>query len=1188
MESAQRIEMLRRLTGVEPDRDAMLREADTLGARMDGEEMERRAMAAMEGALFKGDVAQAAVFERTFGTRFRIHGERLQAFYLKLFSQTNNVDTKGRREVYRFVVGRGNERPHASLIRFRYAELLGSGLAEAVLAFKGLVGVPPEEEQVQLAYERLFDKFVLGGDDDSDLRTIHELWEVLNVPPRFSEDRAEKMFEACVRGTNPEKTSVIAWETGFPFSEELAQRLILDDPSFQGSLGVPVSDTLLDRHFSSIGHNELVAETSRILRAFSREDYFERIAGQLDHPDIPTPEKRRAIAALGAIGEKYALQLRYAGEDDGEYGEESEQNHKERYEAARDRLFALAERDDVGEVADTLVDALVRVADSYFDAGTEIAERMAKFVVPPDGSGNVRYVPFQVLLRFSHPVGTSRLLSLLRLKRIDAEPKRLVMQSLLDREGVLPKNVAAWVRGRFGQSETAFNFDNLRYVERVNRVFGESFQRALLRQVDLGFGDAEEWNLEPSRLHAEFPKIPDEAFIPAWRLARSSDGMLGRLNDLFGAISSSSAREALLFGIVKALDARPKSLRSLVEALRGKDLMPDGKTDLLTKILQLFAALDRIERQQKDSSDKDETDLFSVLFLMRHDPLEDMYGLLVDRASEVTRRAFDGTSVEGRVVASLIERWGTIDPLLTYVGNIRAYTETIRYLGEMIGHMDPSKPLEWQRWRYDRENPVVQKQIGHLSPAQTEHWKSNPFSEIGDIQLALTPSDRPDMIRSGLRESVRHGHITGENGLAHGLVHAQLSEIFARAEGDAEHGEEIIAKGASDVRNDAALVDALIREQDIRKIATGLALFPEGKPVEVSSKTRQAAEFLCGYLPTAQAESIRARLAKEEKPTIEFSAEARAALRAKADEILRNATEARRHEMRLAAYGLAADSFGNMGTLFKKRAEMKALQDILRLCVLRPANIAMNRFPAGQGKKGEEILEAVKSLKAYFKDQPAFLQDLENVETVLASVPDIGRTRRLALFVTDDPFLLFHTGKYPTGNGSCQNFELNSGYNRTLPAYVGDAHIKVAFLVDIGKLPDADRIAVDASGFKDAARSIPPAALLEAIVGRSVLKLVRVGKDENPAIFVEPIYSLVNKGDQSMKNIFEEWIAREIASPMGIRVMHGNGSESVLVPSSKNPEGQYEDGATGGAQNAGLGIQTGSYRMAASFVETIH
>ena len=65
-------------------------------------------------------------------------------------------------------------------------------------------------------------------------------------------------------------------------------------------------------------------------------------------------------------------------------------------------------------------------------------------------------------------------------------------------------------------------------------------------------------------------------------------------------------------------------------------------------------------------------------------------------------------------------------------------------------------------------------------------------------------------------------------------------------------------------------------------------------------------------------------------------------------------------------------------------------------------------------------------------------------------------------------------------------------------------------------------------------------------------------------------------------NIFLELMASE---PMGIRLTRGGGSETVRVPKSRNPSGQYEDCTAGNAWNAGMGIQTSSYTMSARFID---
>lgn len=47
----------------------------------------------------------------------------------------------------------------------------------------------------------------------------------------------------------------------------------------------------------------------------------------------------------------------------------------------------------------------------------------------------------------------------------------------------------------------------------------------------------------------------------------------------------------------------------------------------------------------------------------------------------------------------------------------------------------------------------------------------------------------------------------------------------------------------------------------------------------------------------------------------------------------------------------------------------------------------------------------------------------------------------------------------------------------------------------------------------------------------------------------------------------------------------GDGSETVRVPKSRNPSGQYEDCAAGNAGHEGIGIQTSSYTMSARFID---
>jgi hypothetical protein len=252
--------------------------------------------------------------------------------------------------------------------------------------------------------------------------------------------------------------------------------------------------------------------------------------------------------------------------------------------------------------------------------------------------------------------------------------------------------------------------------------------------------------------------------------------------------------------------------------------------------------------------------------------------------------------------------------------------------------------------------------------------------------------------------------------------------------------------------------------------------------------------------------------------------------------------------------------------------------------VLESRNVTLNILAEGK-KKGEggTIVAALADLKKVYKGS-AFSQDIGNIESVLKQSAEGAGKRELAMVVSDNPSLLWQAGKYPLGNGSCQHYAEGS-MAQALMGYVGDAHTKVGYIFDMRKLPEEFQQRIrNRETLQSMLVDIPPAEILHATVARSILKITRTA-EQKCTIFIEPVYSVVNKSDRAMDRYFELFTEFFIAESMGARVARGGGDINVTVPASRNPSGQYEDGADGGANNAGLGIQYGSYDLAARFVD---
>jgi len=170
---------------------------------------------------------------------------------------------------------------------------------------------------------------------------------------------------------------------------------------------------------------------------------------------------------------------------------------------------------------------------------------------------------------------------------------------------------------------------------------------------------------------------------------------------------------------------------------------------------------------------------------------------------------------------------------------------------------------------------------------------------------------------------------------------------------------------------------------------------------------------------------------------------------------------------------------------------------------------------------------------------------------------DFGENRRLAMIFTDNPQMLWQVGKYPLGNGSCQHYAEGS-FAIHLMGYVGDPNCKVAYLVDLNRLPQDVRSEIEEKGFDEVKDRIPKQDLLNASLARSIIKMVKGPKGE-PVILLEPSYTVVYKDDVSMDRYFNLFIGLMVAEPMKAKMARDGGNESVTKGASLSPGGQYED-----------------------------
>ncbi|MBI2437077.1 MAG: hypothetical protein HYV41_05050, partial [Candidatus Magasanikbacteria bacterium] len=672
---------------------------------------------------------------------------------------------------------------------------------------------------------------------------------------------------------------------------------------------------------------------------------------------------------------------------------------------------------------------------------------------------------------------------------------------------------------------------------------------------------------------------------------RGDQALLEKFNGLYKATKASAEKDALLFGIVNALSINKKTLGKVIDRLGEIDLMAPGTAQELGTVLKTLSFLDTVERELGQSREETLTILDS--------PVESLSSLnesLKQVAVQKIKEVLPHEGINADAIQSLWERWGSLEPIFVYAGKMASnnHDGTLRLVAEMVANMDAPEYEGWKRWRYNPQDRKVREQIGHLTEAQLEVWKGDHFAELGDIMIAATPSDKPKQISRFIEGSLREGHIYNSQIHAsdrHKFIQERLGAAYTAISEHPDQRETILNGAVESLQVDIEKIDAITRFSNLPKLEQALTLFAEGKNVPVNAKTKNSIGFLAQFLPKEkfqEIERVYKEAEKSEVSTIDTSrlidSTTRGLLTTKMGEIKTKYEEVLQGDI-FEQYGLNKEQIKNVGQFYQKRQELKALLDLYRVSALDVKRIATNRISDRVDKKGETLTKVIEGLKTYFKDNPTFVQDIENIHAVISQREDSGVKRRLAMIVTDSPQMLFQVGKYPVGNGSCQNYEGEEKWNKTLAGYVADAHTKVAYMVDLNKLSDSLRSEIESKGFEEVKETIPPQELLEASVARSIIKMVQTAEGAEPVLFLEPTYSVFNKDDLSMNKYFNISLELLVSEPMGIRLTRGGGSETVRVPKSRNPSGQYEDCAAGNAGHAGMGIQTGSYTMSARFID---
>jgi len=1186
---------IEQFTGVKPDIKEMARIEQARGVEVKEEQIDARLQDLFQQELLRGNIQGIAKLEEQFSRQFTIEPADLQVLYTRVLMEEGK---EHQRDTFKFLIERTGIAPSPEIIQARYRELFaGDFRPENIGAFQEVVEVPPSNEVVQEKYREVFKHYIetysssYGYDDeegyedhgDRYFEQYAQLAQATGIRPQFDRDYAMKLYEFCVTSGSQyhQKLGVIAQETGVAIDQDFIQKYLLDNPEFSSSVPLSISDEQLNSHFSK-AQNTSLGEYKRIYQIFGCFDYYQGVLAELEQ-DKSRGAKQQVIAVLAAMG------LR-------------DMENEERYTATKEKLMSFVEEKST-PINKSLGEALAELAkNGDADLLNYLASTLRERTKPTKGKeeerGIMGFSPIQevslrTLFHVDNPVANEHLLALLSVSDIDPRVRSYILKNLVtEKRGFFPDNMRTWAEAELVDKKSKFPWEDLRYLQATTQIPSADLRKKSLRYLNDVFGSFTEGKISPSEFQKKFcASVPDNIFLPLWKFTRGDQSLLEKFNSLYKATKASAEKDALQFGIVNALSINKKTLGKVIDQLNGIDLARPGTAGELGMVLKTLSFLDTVERKLGQSKDESLSLLDSTV-----ESLESLNESLKQIAVQKIKEVLPHEAINADSIQSLWERWGSLEPIFVYAGKMASSGNdgTLRLVAEMVAHMDAPEYEGWKQWRYNRQDRKNRDQVGHLTEEQLEVWKSDHFAELGDIMIAATPSDKPKQISRFLEGSLREGHIYNaqiDTSDRFKFIQERLGQVYTSI---AEHPDqkETILNGAIELlQTDIEKIDSITRFSNLPKLEQALALFAEGKTVPVNAKTKNSIGFLAQFLPKEKYQEIEK--AYKEAETAEaknidasriINGATRDVLSAKIEEIKQKYEQVLQTDI-FEQYGLNKEQLKNVGQFYQKRQELKALLDLYRVSALDVKRIATNRISDRIDKKEETLTKVIEGLRNYFKDNPTFVQDIENIHAVISQKEDLGAKRRLAMILSDSPQMLFQAGKYPTGCGSCQNYEGSPDWNRSLAGYVGDAHIKVAYLVDLNKLPDNIRLEIETKGFEETKDSIPHQDLLEASIARAITKITKIVDTGEPTLFIEPTYSSVNKGDLTMDKYFNIFLELMASEPMGIRLVRGGGSETVRVPKSKNPSGQYEDCAAGNAGHAGMGIQTGSYTMSARFID---
>jgi hypothetical protein len=757
------------------------------------------------------------------------------------------------------------------------------------------------------------------------------------------------------------------------------------------------------------------------------------------------------------------------------------------------------------------------------------------------------------------------------------------------------------------EKDPALLVEELKFLLGVNGISSKSLRDKALPALNTFYAQAQENGMLPSVLRETYgPHIPDEVFASAWTLGSGKPAQIHKTIDgLYAQVKGSQERSSLLYAVTTLQSLTNEPIRrAAIDKLSTAENAQSSDFELITKYLEILIIIGDTYARNDNNFDVEVARLIAkdhygkiVSILSGKQSISETVAALETATLSAAKDLLPHSGVTEEKLRLLLKEWGTILPIFLYASKMSnsEYKETQNYLAEMVANFDPPTYQKWAAWRYNPENPVTAKQLAVLSPKQLATWKTSDAMLYDEVMMKEVGADKPIRVAERIQESVLHGHLASseDSDPRDVKLQNQLRETFTATAANPENRSKIIDDELTRVGEELGAVTALIRFNDIKKLEDAARMLA-ANPLPVNKKVRDTLDFLATYLPSETLDSVGELLTNAPKEGVVLPPE----LQNQMLTMLRTVTTETKKAAEVALQSKIAEKMAitaqtlakNIGVLHNERKELTTIRTLYRLSQLTPEHIARNRILVKPTKRGESITSALRELKQRFAKNASFLQDIETITGILETKNQLSEKYRIGVLLSDDPRMMIQLGKYPEGNGSCQNYEGSADHNQALAGYMGDAHSKVIYLYNVNRFPPEAQARIDDEGIDAVIASLSNADFMESIIGRSIVKLVAT-PDKKPMLFIEPTYTTLQKTDQTLKQYVLRAVRAAFATPMGIQIAEGSAGEAgdvtVTVPASRNPGGQYEDGAFGAANNPGIGRKTVEYTMPAKFVSEI-